>query len=80
MINSQREQNPDTNSYNPDTTPGETPGTTDGRDGSSDIERNQDDKGSPVPPNATPAAPVEEPPGSENGPVGDVDDSPERIA
>ena len=79
MTNTQREQNPDVNSYNPDVEPGEDPGTTDGSDGSSDIERGKKDGNTPVPPDATPAHPVEEPPDTRGAPVGDVDDSPKRI-
>lgn len=66
----QREQNPDVNSYNPDVDPGEDPGTSD----------DSDDDGAPVPPDTTPPVPIEEPPGSDGPPVGDVDDSPKRIA
>lgn len=64
--NTQREPNPDVNSYSPDVDP---------------TEDTQDDNDSiPVPPDATPAVPVEEPPSSDRAPVGDVDDSPKRIA
>lgn len=77
----QREQNPDVNSYNPDTDPGEVPGVTDSpnRPGS-DIERGRDEDVIPVPPDVKPVAPIEEPPGTGGPPVGDVDDSPKRIA
>ncbi len=70
----QREQNPDVNSYDPDVDPGEDPGTSDGSDDSSA------DDVIPVPPDSRPSAPVEEPPGRDGPPVGDVDDSPKRIA
>ena len=70
MNESQRSQNPDVNSYQPDAGPGETPTSGDKKD--QDV--------IPVPPDATPSAPVEEPPGSDGPPVGDVDDSPKRIA
>ena len=70
MNDSQRSQNPDVNSYEPDTDPGETPSSNE----------NKDKDVIPVPPDATPAAPVEEPPGRDGPPVGDVDDSPKRIA
>ena len=80
MTSLQREQNPDVNSYNPDEGSVEDPGATDGGDGSSDIERDGKDDGTPLPPDATPAHPVEEPPGTEGTPIGDVDDSPKRIA
>ena len=80
MSKFQREQNPDVNSYNPDVPPGEDPNPS-GRDDGSDIERKRDDDVIPVPPDAKPAAPIEEPPpGAEGAPVGDVDDSPKRIA
>jgi hypothetical protein len=78
MSNSQREQNPDVNSHNPNVDPGENSGVP--ARGSNDIERNKEDDVIPVPPDSTPAAPVEEPPGSKGTPVGDVDDSPKRIA
>jgi hypothetical protein len=77
MSNSQRAQNPDVNSYNPDTDPRETADVP--TDESSDIER-QDGDVIPVPPDSAPSAPVEEPPGGAGAPVGDVDDSPKRIA
>jgi hypothetical protein len=74
----QREQNPDVNSYNPDSRPGETAGEGTPGDGS-DIERNHTEDVIPVPPDARPSAPVEEPPVGDKAPVGDVDDSPKRI-
>ena len=80
MTSIQRAQNPDVNSYNPEADPGESPGSNNQNDGSSDIERKTDKDVIPVPPDAKPGAPVEEPPGSEGTPVGDVDDSPKRIA
>ena len=78
MNDSQREQNPDVNSYQPDTGPAETP--TDTSNPGSGVEEKREQDVIPVPPDATPAAPVEEPPGSDGPPVGDVDDSPKRIA
>jgi hypothetical protein len=64
MTNSQRTQNPD-----------------DGNGNSNDVERRRDDRDViPVPPDSNPGAPVEEPPDTEGAPVGDVDDSPKRIA
>ena len=81
MTNEQREQNPDVNSYNPETPPGESPSGSPGKnEGSSDVERSKDQDVIPVPPDSKPVAPVEEPPGSEGTPVGDVDDSPKQIA
>ncbi|MEO8041539.1 MAG: hypothetical protein ABI646_02915 [Acidobacteriota bacterium] len=77
MTNSQRAQNPDVNSYNPDADPGENSEFP--NDGSNNVERTKDDDVIPVP-DSTPAAPVEEPPSREGAPVGDVDDSPKRIA
>lgn len=80
MQTTQREQNPDVNSYSPDTDSIEDPGT--GKDDKplTDVERSQDKDVIPVPPDATPAVPVEEPPGTDGPPVGDVDDSPKQIA
>ena len=68
MNHSQRSQNPDVNSYQPDPGPVETPGSPTSEE---DIEQND----IPLPPDTTPAAPVKEPPGSEEPPMGDVDDS-----
>ncbi len=65
MTNEQREPNPDVNSYNPDIDPGEN--------------TDQDDE-VPVPPDTTPPVSIEEPPGHDGPPVGDVDDSPKQIA
>ncbi|HEX6126857.1 MAG TPA: hypothetical protein VFZ23_15900 [Pyrinomonadaceae bacterium] len=77
----QREQNPDVNSYNPDIDPGEDPGITDSTgDRPADIERGRDDDVIPVPPDVGRTNPIEEPPGTGGPPVGDVDDSPKRIA
>jgi len=76
MNESQRSQNPDVNSYQPDADPGETPTS----NPSSGVEEAKEQDVIPVPPDATPAAPVEEPAGSDGPPVGDVDDSPKRIA
>jgi len=80
MNSHQREQNPDVNSYSPDITPGENPGADDSTNESSDIERQRGEDVIPILPDANSPAPVEEPPGNEGAPVGDVDDSPKRIA
>ena len=80
MRENQREQNPDVNSYNPDIDPGENPGVTiDRKNPASNIERERDDDVIPVPPDSAPPAPIEEPPGRDGPPVGDVDDSPKQI-
>ena len=79
MPNEQREQNPDVNSYQPDIEPTENPVPSNTDDQSSDVERGQQDDVIPVPPDLGPAAPIEEPPGTDDAPVGDVDDSPKRI-
>jgi len=81
MNSHQREQNPDVNSYNPDVEPGEDPTVPNSpNDGSSDIEGHTESDVIPIPPDAAPTAPVEEPPSDRNAPVGDVDDSPKQIA
>ena len=49
------------------------------RDGE-DIENPRDDEAVPVPPDQQPTVPIEDPPGTNEPPVGDVDDSPEIIA
>lgn len=78
MATSQREQNPDVNTYRPENESGEDSGTGRPSDSSDNIEKDQDSI--PLPPDSPPAAPVEEPPGADGPPVGDVDDSPKRIA
>jgi hypothetical protein len=50
------------------------------RSDADDIERPDEDDTIPVPPDQEPSYPVEEPPGRDGPPVGDVDDSPKRIA
>ncbi len=81
MTNSQRTQNPDVNSFTPDVEPSESSDPTNNRkNDSQDVERNSDTDVIPVPPDANPGAPVEEPPDTNSAPVGDVDDSPKRIA
>jgi hypothetical protein len=74
MIVEQREPNPDVNSYNPDDGSVEDPIPTD------DSSEKDDGDGVPVPPDFRPVVPIEEPPGSSGPPMGDVDDSPKRIA
>lgn len=80
MSTSQREQNPDVNSYQPEGSPAESPGSTDKGNNTGDIERRDQSDVIPVPPDSEPNAPVEEPPRSGDAPVGDVDDSPKKIA
>ena len=81
MIIDPRAQNPDVNSRQPVDDPGETPVSGgDSRDSVTDVERGRDDSTIPVPPDAKPVAPIEEPPGTDGPPVGDVDDSPKQIA
>ena len=80
MQTSQRESNSDVNTFIPgDDTDVESPGSH-RRDDSTDTESPRDRDVVPVPPDAQPAAPVEEPPGSDKPSVGDVDDSPKKIA
>ena len=45
-----------------------------------DVENPRDDEVVPVPPDQQPTVPIEDPPGSNEPPVGDVDDSPKIIA
>lgn len=81
MKSHEREQNPDVNTYYPDADPSEKPDVTNGSaDKGSDIEGRTDKDIIPVPPDVRPTAPIEEPPSDRNVPVGDVDDSPKRIA
>ena len=74
MAIQQRNQNPDVNSYIPDTDPAEGNGTAEDSDNGAG-----DSEPIPVPPDVGRKAPVEEPPGRDGPPVGDVDDSPKRI-
>lgn len=46
----------------------------------SEIENRRDDEVVPVPPDQQPTIPIEDPPGTNEPPVGDVDDSPKKIA
>ncbi len=53
----------------------------DREDNGSDIEHgHRHDEVVPVPPDSQPLVPIEDPPGSNEPPVGDVEDSPEKIA
>jgi hypothetical protein len=72
MSSEQSRQNPDVNTFiiDDEGDQSETPN----RDGESDTER------VPVPPGSQPSAPIEEPPNTGGAPMGDVDDSPKRIA
>jgi hypothetical protein len=80
MLTSQRESNPDVNTFIPgDGTDVESPESP-GRGDSTDTEPPRDRDVVPVPPGAQPAAPIEEPPESDRPPVGDVHDSPKKIA
>jgi hypothetical protein len=77
----QRESNPDVNTFIPNgNAGGEDPNAPDRDDGSTNVEQPRDDLVIPVPPDVRPTAPIEEPPGTEGPPVGDVDDSPKKIA
>jgi hypothetical protein len=81
MTIEQREQNPDVNSYNPDGGQTEDRSPTDGANKNPDnVERDRQDDVVPVPPDVSPTVPIEEPPGEDGPPVGDVDDSPKQIA
>lgn len=78
-MQTQRQQNPDVNSYDPNTDPGENKDTDNIRD--DDVERKRKVRDEiPLPPDAPKHQPIEDPPHGDNSPVGDVDDSPKRIA
>ena len=80
MQKSQRESNPDVNTFIPgNDTDVESPESP-GRGDTTDTESPRDRDVVPVPPDDQPAAPVEEPPESDRPPVGDVNDSPKKIA
>lgn len=79
MRNMQREQNPDVNSIPTNAENGDVEQRIPDQNDNTDIEkpRNED---IPVPPDNRPVAPVEEPPETDKVPIGDVNDSPKRIA
>ena len=73
--------NPDVNSPEANEDFGSHEGLQPGRDSSDDIENpRDDDEAIPVPPDQQPTVPIEDPPGTNDPPVGDVDDSPKIIA
>lgn len=75
----QRENNPDVNTYQPDSSPGDEQNQSDPREPG--VQSPKDRDVIPVPPDAAPGAvPIEEPPDPGSAPVGDVDDSPKQIA
>jgi hypothetical protein len=71
--------NPDVNTRDVEDDFGGHEGVNPDREGS-DIEKPREDEAVPVPPDRQPAVPIEDPPGTNEPPVGDVDDSPEIIA
>lgn len=81
MKDVQNIQNPDVNSRDVDDDPGSHEGINPNpRNEGDDIERPDEGDTIQVPPDNKPAFPVEESPGRDGPPVGDVDDSPKRIA
>jgi hypothetical protein len=77
----QNRQNPDVNSIpSGDDVGAIEQNEPDRRDDDDDIERPDNDDVVPVPPDRQPVAPIEEPPERDEAPIGDVDDSPKRIA
>jgi hypothetical protein len=72
--------NPDVNSPEANEDLGSHEGLQPGRESNEDIERPRDDEAIPVPPDRQPTVPIEDPPGTNDPPVGDVDDSPKIIA
>jgi len=79
MPNIQREQNPDVNSVPSQGENSAVEQERPARNDNADIERPRNED-IPVPPDSLPVVPVEEPPNTRKAPVGDVDDSPKRIA
>lgn len=81
MSENQRESNPDVNTFVPEGDLSDEDSNSLKRDHeNTDIEQSPDEPVIPVPPDVQPATSVEAPPGREGPPVGDVDDSPKRIA
>jgi hypothetical protein len=77
----QRESNPDVNTYiGGRESQVEDPNSPERHNDNTNIEGRRDDDVIPVLPDRYPVAPVEEPPTENDGPVGDVDDSPKKIA
>jgi hypothetical protein len=70
MRDQQTRNNPDVNTFIIDEDGDET----------NDSGRNESIEDIPLPPDSEPSAPVEEPPGSAGTPIGEVDDSPKKIA
>lgn len=81
MANIQNRQNPDVNSIPTSDSSGaieqENPET---NIDNSDIEQPDNQEITPLPPDRQPVAPIEEPAETDEAPVGDVNDSPKRIA
>jgi hypothetical protein len=82
MQYSQRSQNPDVNSTAFDDNVGGDEDLFERHGGhDSDIEHgHHDDDVTPVPPDMQPTVPIEDPPGTNEPPVGGIDDSPKKIA
>jgi len=70
----QREPNPDVNTFGTREGGGEDPNEPERGN-----EQWSDEEGIPVPPDVEPTHPIEEPPDTEDVPMGDVDDSPKKI-
>ena len=79
MNNEQGTQNPDVNSPDPDSDPARSERIEPDRRDDNNIERPVDDDVIPLPPDAEPRYPVEDPPVND-APLGDVDDSPMRVS
>jgi hypothetical protein len=81
MQRQQRGQNPDVNSTGFEDNYGSREGSgSQWPRGGGDVETPENTDVIPVPPDAEPAVPIEEPPETERPPVGDVKDSPKKIA
>ena len=81
MPNTQRVNNPDVNSIDVDEEPVSQEGYVPPHGNENDdSERPNEEQPIPLPPDREPAHPIEEPPGRDGPPVGDVDDSPKIIA
>lgn len=81
MVSQRDTQNPDVNSIPSDSYGSHEDTGRSERNDTDDIEGyDHDEDVVPVPPDQQPVAPIEEPPETRKPPVGDVDDSPKRIA
>ena len=80
-MNVQRERSPDVNTFVPESSPAvESPNGAGRENDSTDTERLRGSGATETPPDTPPPVPVEEPPDTDRSPMGEVEDSPKKIA